>query len=85
MEKLLATKTLEWAYEQEIRIINFEKQGQSVEMPIGLSIKSLIAGANMEPKLLTLLKQTGEKLDIPVYQMKRGKNDFDPLWHREEL
>lgn len=85
MEKLLATKTLEWAYEQEIRIINFEKQGQLVDMPIGLSIKSLIAGANMKPKHLKLLKQTGEKLGVPVYQMKRGKNDFDPLWSREEL
>ena len=34
---------------------------------------------------LTLLKKMGEKLGVPVYQMKRGKNDFDPLWSREEL
>ncbi|WP_166167700.1 DUF2971 domain-containing protein [Acinetobacter sp. SA01] len=83
--KLLATKTVDWAYEQEIRIINFEKQSQSVDMPKGLSIKSLIAGVNMIDDHLTLLKQVGEKLGVPVYQMKKGQNESDPLWSREKL
>lgn len=85
IEKLLATKTLDWAYEQEIRIVNFEKQDQSVDMPTGLSIKSLIAGVNMCHDHLILLRQVGEKLGVPVYQMKRGQNEFDPLWSREKL
>ncbi|MDI7719930.1 DUF2971 domain-containing protein [Acinetobacter baumannii] len=86
MEKLLATKTLEWTYEQEIRIVHFEKQGQLIDMPQGLSIKSLTAGENMCEGHLNLLKKVGEKLNVPVYQMKRNyRDEFESLWSRKEL
>lgn len=85
MEKLLATKTLEWTYEQEIRIVHFEKQGQLIDMPQGLSI-SLTAGRNMCEGHLNLLKKVGEKLNVPVYQMKRNyRDEFESLWSRKEL
>lgn len=86
MEKLFATKTIEWAYEQEIRIVNFKEKGKSLPMPKGFEIKSLIAGASMCKKNLTLLIEAASELKIPIYQMKRNiKEEFEPPWLREKI
>lgn len=84
MQKLLATKTLEWAYEQEIRLIHYEKQRTLINMPNGLAIKSLIAGANMSSEHIEKLKNIGDELNMPVYQMQRNHDcEFELPWTRK--
>lgn len=86
MRKLLATKELAWSYEQEIRIINYEKNEGLVNIPDGLEINSLIAGSNISAPDLVSLKKTAKILNLPIYQMKRNFDDeFGEPWKREML
>ena len=80
MEKLFATKSIEWAYEQEVRIVNFESKSCLVDIPSGLKMNRLIAGVNMPKEQIETLKSIGLRLDIPVYQMQRNNSDFESLW-----
>lgn len=86
ISRLLATKTIDWAYEQEFRLVHFEQKGCKVDMPEGLTIASLIGGANISWDQLELLRSVGQELSVPVYQMIRNeKTGSSKLWDRKRL
>lgn len=75
LPRLLATKTADWAYEQERRLICFTKKDQAIEMPNGLKMKSLIAGLNASDSLKTSLKSASKYLDIQYFEIEESKYD----------
>jgi|TARA_Y100001933_G_scaffold81305_1_gene82591 hypothetical protein len=84
ISRLLATKTIDWAYEQEFRLVNFENKGCKVDMPAGLRINSLIAGANISRPHRDLLCSVGKQLGVCVYQMARNDRPKQgQLWNKE--
>ncbi|MGO1771224.1 MULTISPECIES: DUF2971 domain-containing protein [unclassified Halomonas] len=86
ISRLLATKTIDWAYEQEFRLVHFEQKDCKVDMPEGLQIASLIGGANISWAHLELLRSVGQELSVPVYQMVRSeKPGSSKLWDRKRI
>lgn len=86
MPRLLATKTIDWAYEQELRIIHFTYKGGKIDMPKGLRVASLIGGASISRAHLKLLCSAGQELDVPVYKMvKNDSSSSDQLWCRDRV
>ncbi len=83
LNRFLATKTIDWAYEGETRVVHFEAQGKSVDMPNGLKIASLIAGLKVSNKLLDSLVKTAKALDVQVYKVVKSKRS--QVLVREEI
>ena len=73
LKRLLSTKTVDWSYEQESRIIHFRNQGEAIEMPNGIKMVSLIAGLKMPEELIVELRDVAAVLDIPAYKVERSK------------
>lgn len=67
--KFTATKSVDWSYEQELRLVNFEKKATFIDMPEGLKIKTLIAGHKMSTEHKQLLKYTAETLQAGYDEM----------------
>lgn len=69
-ERLLATKSEHWSYEREHRLVYFppkpigSEQGQSIKLPHGLKVSSIIAGLNSNG-IKDILKTTAKELNIP--------------------
>lgn len=74
LQKFIATKSIEWSYEQEVRLVNYEQKGCAIEMPRGIKIKRLIAGAKMCPAYKATLREVGEHLGIEVCEMDISHN-----------
>ncbi|SBS35647.1 hypothetical protein MAQ5080_03232 [Marinomonas aquimarina] len=70
LKKFIATKSIEWSYEQEVRLVNYEQKGCAIEMPRGIKMKRLIAGAKMCPAYKANLREVGEHLGIEVCEME---------------
>jgi hypothetical protein len=68
--RLLSTKSLEWAYEREWRLINFERSQTAVELPPGMEISALIGGIRMQNENLTQLVEAAQRLEVPAYQVE---------------
>lgn len=84
ISRLLATKTVDWAYEQEFRLVHFEQKGCKVDMPEGLRIASLIGGVSMSWAHFELLRTVGQELGVPVYRMVRNDRlGTGKPWRRE--
>ncbi|WP_086479916.1 DUF2971 domain-containing protein [Oceanospirillum sanctuarii] len=81
IKKLLATKTIDWAYEQEFRLVHFTKKATKIDMPEGLRMNSLIGGMNMSKDNFEKLKGVGKELAIPVCRMQ-GSSRPGRLWER---
>lgn len=71
MHRMLATKTVEWAYEREWRLVHHETKGGKVAMPQYMQISALIAGFKMEPEKLEKLKATAIRLGVPAMKMRQ--------------
>lgn len=85
-EKIYATKTFDWAYEQEIRFVHFLKKNDFIDLPLGLSVKSVIAGARMKPEHFELLTQISKELGIKLYKMEMNTSKPNyPLMSRIEI
>lgn len=69
--RMLATKSAEWAYEQEWRLVHLEKKATYVEMPVGMEISALIAGLKADHKLVQRLIKKAAALKVPAYRVKR--------------
>jgi hypothetical protein len=70
--RLLCTKTVDWAYEREYRLIYFPlaavdatPEQSTVALPAGLKVKSIIAGARTTEADKTRLREVASKLDVP--------------------
>lgn len=83
IRKLLATKTIDWAYEQEFRLVHFTKKATKIDMPEGLRINSLIGGLKMSEEHLNKLRQVGKELKVPVYRMNKCTRPISGrLWEK---
>lgn len=84
ISRLLATKTIDWAYEQEFRLVHFTHKGGKIDMPEGLRIASLTGGLNISADHLEQLYSVGRSLNIPVYRMVRpNRLGAGQLWYRD--
>ncbi len=70
--RMLATKSAEWAYEQEWRLVHLEKKATLVDMPVGMEISGLIAGLKASDQLLSDLVNKAKALGIPAYRVKHS-------------
>lgn len=81
-KRLLATKSIEWAYEQEFRLIYYncspskDKKGEKVSLPKGLEIKAIYTGINCDPKTIRRLKAIAPQLKIECYEMKVDERSY---------
>jgi hypothetical protein len=70
LNRALASKHSDWAYEREIRIVYCKGKSLSAPIPDNfMKIAGLIAGLNMPVPLQAHLKETGRILGVPVYRM----------------
>lgn len=69
LSRMLATKSLHWAYENEWRLIKHGHKGGYIAMPFGLKITGLIAGEKMQPQDESLLRSKAEEFGVPMYRM----------------
>lgn len=74
--RMLATKSAEWAYEQEWRLVHLEKKSKNVDMPVGMTVSALIAGHKADSKLVQKLIQKAAMLKIPAYQVQRYNSGY---------
>ena len=76
-ERLYATKSEHWSYEKEYRLINFslncekDKTGACVELPDGLSVKSIVAGSRTQKPMADKLQTVASKLCVNFEKMER--------------
>lgn len=68
--RMLATKSAEWAYEREWRLVHLEKKGMSIDMPVGIEISALIAGQKAAQPLLEKLVKKAISLKVPAYKIR---------------
>lgn len=76
-KKALATKALEWAYENESRLIThapIEKAGEARPIPQGMKLTKIFAGclSNIDAELRTIAK----KLDAEFYKMQVDNHNY---------
>lgn len=74
--RMLATKSAEWAYEQEWRLVHLEKKAKHVDMPNGMMVSALIAGQKAKPELVQKLIKKATTLKVPVYQARRDDSGY---------
>jgi hypothetical protein len=81
---MLATKPINWKYEEEIRVIyqslSDSKIGEFLKYP-SEAIKSVIVGEKMPPKQISALKYLFETHPFPVEfkTAKRAKDSFNVI------
>lgn len=66
LKRVLATKHTEWAYESEVRVVHYEAKGRATNMPNGLTIYSLIVGANATKATERLVLNKATELNVKV-------------------
>lgn len=81
-QRILATKSIDWAYEKEWRLIDFSSKGEAVAMPRGMELGSIIIGLSAGGEERAKAFDKGIELQIPVFQVNRAGYDFflDVTW-----
>lgn len=79
LSRMLATKSAEWVYEQEWRLVHLEKKSAKVDMPVGMTVSALIAGHKAAPELVQKLIEKAITLKIPAYRARRHNSGY-ALW-----
>lgn len=82
MGRMFATKVIDWAYEREWRLVNFEKKGLQVDMPKHMHVTALIAGLNVSVEDMVKLKDAAVRLGVHALKMERkttGEMRAEPL------
>jgi hypothetical protein len=73
LQRVLASKHSDWAYEKEVRLVSLTGKGQSLTVdPSFVRVTGLIAGHAMPEPLLIHLKETATRLGIGAWRMKIG-------------
>ena len=87
-EKVLCTKSIDWAYEKEVRyivpnLVKDEKEmGTEIDLPAGFRISEITAGVRISPENLQHLKHAVEDLktltkhDVKLTKAVISKSDF---------
>lgn len=78
-QRMLATKSIDWAYEKEWRLIHPTTKGESVEMPNGIEVASIIVGLSADAGDRAKAFTKGNELQIPVFQVNRDYVGYDFL------
>ncbi len=74
LQRVIASKHSDWAYEQEIRLVCLNGKGKSIELPTNFArMTSLIAGYAMPLPLQEHLIQTATKLGVEARRMKTSE------------
>lgn len=66
--RMLATKSVDWSYEREWRLVHLKEKGKNVDMPKGMQISALIAGHKANRELIDALVLKANDLNIPAYK-----------------
>jgi hypothetical protein len=67
--RAIGTKHVDWAYEREVRLVALNQKGVAVAVNENfVKLTALIGGYTMSPCLEMYLKETGKRLDVPVYK-----------------
>ncbi len=74
LNRLLSTKSLEWAYEKEWRLISFERSQASLELPAGMEISALIGGIRMRDEKISQLLATAARLQVPAFRVEANSH-----------
>jgi hypothetical protein len=77
LSRMLATKHLDWAYENEWRLVHLEKKGVHVNVPKGLEISALIAGVKTDADYWKKLREKADSLGIPAFRMKKMDYSYE--------
>jgi hypothetical protein len=79
LQRVMATKHSDWAYEQEIRLVCLTDKGQSVKVDSEfVRMTGLVAGYAMPEALQAHLKQTAKRLGVDAMKMSaRSHGHFD--------
>lgn len=84
LSKLVATKDVIWSYEKEVRIVHYDKKSDSIPLPDGLEVRSLIAGLAADEYLIEKLKEVAGELRVDVWKVVRGRRtgtfELKSLW-----
>lgn len=78
-QRMLATKSIDWAYEKEWRLIHLTTKGDSLDMPDGIEVASIIVGLSADPSDREKAFAKGNELQIPVFQVDREYGGYDFL------
>jgi hypothetical protein len=70
LSRLLSTKSIEWAYEREWRLIHLGASRALVALPEGMAITALIGGIRMPAAHLRELAATAQRLGVPAFQVE---------------
>lgn len=76
LSRMLATKSAEWAYEQEWRLVHLEEKATHVCMPAGMTVSALIAGHKAKPELVQKLAKKAAALKVPAYRAQRYNSGY---------
>lgn len=71
LQRMLATKSTDWAYEREWRLVHCDQKHAAVEMPKHMRISALIAGLKLGGKKLDQLKEKAQQLKVPAFQLRK--------------
>jgi len=68
----LFSKSEQWAYEREVRLVKFLENDSNLTMlPDGLKIEAIYAGLNISEPMLERLDESANLLGVKFYRMKR--------------
>jgi hypothetical protein len=67
LSRFLATKTVDWSYEKEWRLVHFEKCGGFADIPRGMEVSGLVAGPRTSPENFQLLSGRASELNVPIW------------------
>jgi hypothetical protein len=71
LQRVMASKHSDWAYEQEVRLVCLNAKGESIQLaPNFIRLTRLIAGYAMPEPLQAHLKQSATRLEVEAWRMK---------------
>lgn len=74
LQRVMASKHSDWAYEQEVRLVCLNRKGESMALnPSFVRMTKLIAGYAMPEPLQEHLKQTASQLEVEAWRMKTSQ------------
>lgn len=90
LTKLSLIKSHHWSYENEVRLINKKTFGSFVDIPEHMKTSGIYAGLKIEPENLQKLKDAAQRMQIPIFKMRKNGYDLIPddpdrNWISDEL
>lgn len=77
LDRLLATKAVDWAYEKEFRLIHVDQKHTAVPLPSGIELTAIIAGEKISAGNIAKLKGAAKQLNIPSFKMRKKDYSYE--------